>query len=134
MPDWLIKLLGSGVVASLLVAILGFAWDRAAQSGMDRAALAYSESSRVKDGQIAALEAALAAKQADAVAGYIERIEARQPIVARSREVVYRYAQTDAGRRECLEPERVRGIVQTAADYGIAIAVDDDSGTTGSGS
>lgn len=47
---------------------------------------------------------------AAATSDYAERLASIQPIVVRSRDTVREYAQTEAGRAECLPADRVAGV------------------------
>jgi hypothetical protein len=61
-------------------------------------------------------EARWAAASTDGAQRYADRIKARQPIILRSTDIVRTYAQTPAGRVNCLSPERVLGIDALDAD------------------
>lgn len=120
MPPWLVKLIGSGAVASLLVAVLQWAWARAEDNGFARAQVLWEQ--RVKDAteRTMQIQAQLDGRQITALDKYIRGQAAIRPIEAASRETVTIYAQTDTGRRACLPAERVRGIEQLAETLGLA--------------
>ena len=133
MPAWLTKLIGSGAVASLLVAVLQWAWARAEDNGFARAQVLWEQ--RVNAGRQHNLElqAQLDGRQITALDNYIRGQAAVRPIEAASRETVMIYAQTDAGRRPCLPAERVRGIEQLAETLGLAAEPAGDAAAAGNG-
>jgi hypothetical protein len=59
---------------------------------------------------VAKAEAGFAARSADAVTSYADRLAAREPIILHSTNTVREYAQTDAGRVLCRGTDRVRAI------------------------
>ena len=122
MPGWLIKLIGSGAVASLLIAVLGFGYDRAVQSDMTKAQVLWEQRVNAQKEEIANLRARLDGKQISAFEAYIDNRDRIRTIEHVSREEVIKYAQTDDGRSECLPAERVRGIEGFAQTIGLAFA------------
>ncbi|WP_375243485.1 hypothetical protein [Sphingomonas parapaucimobilis] len=80
--------------------------DRAAWS----IAIADGEKARSAD------EARFARQQAAAVQAYAAALAARQPLIIHSKDMVTRYAQTDAGRVLCRAADRVRDIDALDAD------------------
>ena len=120
MPAWLVKLIGSGAVASLLVAALSWAWARAEDSGFAKAQVLWEQ--RVADAERSnlQLQARIEGRTVAALDSYIRGQAEIRPIEAVSREKVILYAQTDAGRRPCLPAERVRDVEGLAATLGLA--------------
>lgn len=64
---------------------------------------------------VAKAEAGFAKQRADAAETYAQSAQAREPLIVRSTNTVREYAQTDAGRAQCLGPDRVHGIDEFSA-------------------
>lgn len=62
---------------------------------------------------VAGLERRWGERVSEAQSLHVQRIETIRPVVVTNKETVVRYAQTPAGRSQCLAPERVLGIEQT---------------------
>lgn len=60
-------------------------------------------------------EASFAKQRADAAETYAQSAQAREPLIVRSTNTVREYAQTDAGRAQCLGADRVHGIDEFSA-------------------
>lgn len=75
-------------------------------------------SAAIADGEKARLgdEVRFVQQQAAAVQTYAAALAARQPLIIHSKEMVTRYAQTDAGRAVCRDADRVRDIDALDAD------------------
>lgn len=132
MPAWLTKLIGSGVVASLLIAMLQWAWARAEDSGYAKAQVLWEK--RVADAERAnlQLQARIEGRTIAALDSYIRGQTELRPIEAASHKTVMIYAQTPAGRAPCLAPDRVHGIEGLAATLGLA-GDTDTAGPAGNG-
>ncbi|TCP30681.1 hypothetical protein [Sphingomonas sp. BK235] len=76
----------------------------------------------------AELVAANAQREAAATSTFADRLAARAPLIIHSKDTVREYAQTDAGRAQCLGADRVRAI--DALDAALAGA---GEGTAGAG-
>lgn len=133
MPAWLVKLIGSGAVASLLIAALSWAWARAEDSGFAKAQILWEQ--RVADAERSnlQLQSRIEGRTIAALDSYIRGQAEIRPIEAVSREKVILYAQTSAGRQPCLAPERVRGIEQLAETLGLAGEPAGDTAAAGNG-
>lgn len=86
-----------------------------------------------RDAEIAAMQAAAARQEAlnaervrQASDAYAAKVSAMQPIIVRSIDKVQTYAQTPAGRAECLGADRVSSILQDRA--ALAAAAESGSG------
>lgn len=97
--------IGSAIAIALLTAALGITRNTL-HNVRQQAKLEEQQRIAAK----AKIEAAWQAKLADATSAYATQLTSREPIILHSKETVTRYAQTDAGRRACLNAERVRGV------------------------
>ena len=89
----------------------------------------YQRGFHKRDAEIATAQAAAAKQEAEnaekarkAADDYATKVAAMQPIVIRSIDKVKEYAQTPAGRAECLSAERVSSILQDRAALAAASA------------
>ncbi|MBI0475011.1 hypothetical protein D9601_06505 [Sphingomonas sp. MA1305] len=67
------------------------------------------------DRDVAKAEASFAKQRADAAETYAQSAQAREPLIVRSTNTVREYAQTDAGRAQCLGADRVHGVDEFSA-------------------
>lgn len=105
-------------------------YERGIAAGREAAQLAHErEAARFSD-QVRALEAALADRQTAALDQFIRARDVSQLLAWRSQARIHDYAQSDAGRADCLAAERVSGLHAFAAELGVD-AAGDPSGAGG---
>ncbi|GAA3708619.1 hypothetical protein GCM10022268_17420 [Sphingomonas cynarae] len=121
------KLGGAGAAIKIGLVALLVVWGLRVDQlrGRYKADLAACEAGRALDQahgerDVAQATAGFAIAGAAAAQTYADRLAARAPLIIKSTDTVREYAQTDAGRVPCRDPERVRAI----DDLDAAIAAD----------
>lgn len=122
------RILGWGGAASFVLALVALVvWQfgnaREAAGRATGEARADARWQKLVDQQaatIAELRVANERKVTDATTRYVTTQERLQPIIIRSFEEGRDYAQTPAGAVQCLGPDRVRGIEESAAALGLS--------------
>lgn len=97
--------LGAAITIALLTAALGIT-----RNTLHNVRQAYKLEAARNAEIIARAAAKHQADLAKASDDYAARLADREPIILHSKDTVTRYAQTDAGRKPCLDVDRVRGI------------------------
>lgn len=111
--------IGAGIIA-LLSFLLWLYGHSKYLEGRNEERAKWEAAQQVADKEILRLNVALVTSQLTAMTSYQEKLSAQEPIILHDRQTIERFAATPAGAVQCLDPDRVRGIEDAAAERGLA--------------
>lgn len=109
------KLIGGAAILGLIILSLWLYGNSRYNDGKQDTELTYvkqnAEAALAYEQNIRKIETGWWSKYTSAQQNFADRQTQQDPIIVRSTEKVIQYAQTDAGRVNCLAPDRVQGIL-----------------------